>query len=199
MRITGGAARGIRIGCAKNFASRPSTDAMRAAVFSSLAAMGKSMEGARFADIFAGSGAYGLEAISRGARSGVFIELSASNCSQIRANIEAVTAAIAVGRWNFKVCCGNAFSIGIGPFDILFADPPYKMLLEETARCMALIGKRLAAAGCGAVALLEAPSELEIPEQQALTLIYTVGRKRGRGSPMVLVFEKNSGSAIYSE
>ena len=71
MRITGGLARSIPLILPKGDAVRPATDALRQAVFSSLAAR---VAGARFLDLFAGSGAYGLEALSRGASSGVFVE-----------------------------------------------------------------------------------------------------------------------------
>ena len=67
MRITGGSARGIPLSLPKGDAVRPATDALRQAVFSSLAAR---VPGTRFLDLFAGSGAYGLEALSRGAKYG---------------------------------------------------------------------------------------------------------------------------------
>src|SRR5258708_32993696 len=73
MRISGGIARGITLATPKGDATRPATDGMRQAVFSSL---GASVVGARFLDLFAGSGAYGLEALSPGAASGVFVEQS---------------------------------------------------------------------------------------------------------------------------
>jgi len=87
MRITGGQARGIPLVLPKGDAVRPATDAMRQAVFSSLAAR---VAGARFLDLFAGSGAYGLEALSRGAADGVFVEKNARTADFIRQNIAAV-------------------------------------------------------------------------------------------------------------
>ena len=73
MRISGGAARGIQLAVPKGDAVRPATDGMRQGVFSSLAGL---IPGAQFLDLFAGSGAYGLEALSRGAAGGV-LELGA--------------------------------------------------------------------------------------------------------------------------
>ena len=67
VRISGGAARGIELLVPKGDTVRPATDGMRQAVFSSL---GARVAGARFVDLFAGSGAYGLEAFSRGASGG---------------------------------------------------------------------------------------------------------------------------------
>src|SRR5436190_17400994 len=87
MRITGGQARGIPLTLPKGDAVRPATDAMRQAVFSSLAAR---VAGARFLDLFAGSGAYGLEALSRGAAGGTFVEKDARTAEFIHRNIAAV-------------------------------------------------------------------------------------------------------------
>ncbi|MDR2676021.1 MAG: RsmD family RNA methyltransferase [Opitutaceae bacterium] len=87
MRITGGIARGIPLVVPKGDAVRPATDGMRQAVFSSLAAR---VPGAWFLDLCAGSGAYGLEAVSRGAAGGVFVEKNAKAAACLRRNIEAV-------------------------------------------------------------------------------------------------------------
>src|SRR6187401_769321 len=87
MRISGGAARGIPLVVPKGDAVRPATDGMRQAVFSSL---GERVVGARFLDLFAGSGAYGLEALSRGAAAGVFVEQNAKAAHCLRQNITAV-------------------------------------------------------------------------------------------------------------
>src|ERR1041384_6862076 len=87
MRISGGAARGIPLVVPKGDAVRPATDGMRQAVFSSL---GARVVDARFLDLFAGSGAYGLEALSRGAAGGIFVEQNAKAAACVRANITAV-------------------------------------------------------------------------------------------------------------
>src|SRR5438045_2769775 len=87
MRISGGLARGIPLEVPKGNAVRPATDGLRQAVFSSLAAR---VSGAWFADLFAGSGAYGLEAFSRGAAGGVFVEKNAKAAACLRKNITAV-------------------------------------------------------------------------------------------------------------
>src|SRR5690625_7617635 len=71
MRITGGGARGISLLTAKGSGVRPATDRLRESVFSSL---GSFVQNAQFIDLFAGSGAYGLEAWSRGAVGGYFVE-----------------------------------------------------------------------------------------------------------------------------
>src|SRR5436305_7428009 len=91
MRISGGRARGIPLVAPKGDAVRPATDGMRQAVFSSL---GARVVGARFVDLFAGSGAYGLEAWSRGAAGGLFVEKSAKTISCLRQNIAAVAKSV---------------------------------------------------------------------------------------------------------
>src|SRR5471030_2715621 len=87
MRISGGAARGITLVAPKGDAVRPATDGLRQAVFSSL---GARVAGARFLDLFAGSGAYGLEALSRGATGGVFVESNHRAVGCLRKNLSAV-------------------------------------------------------------------------------------------------------------
>ena len=81
MRISGGGARGIPLVVPKGDAVRPATDGMRQSVFSSL---GARVSGARFLDLFAGSGAYGLEALSRGAAAGVFVEQNGKAAACVR-------------------------------------------------------------------------------------------------------------------
>src|SRR5436189_4564553 len=87
MRISGGVARGIPLRVPKGDAVRPATDGIRQSVFSSLAAR---VAGARFLDLFAGSGAYGLEALSRGAAGGTFVEKDARTVEFIHRNLAAV-------------------------------------------------------------------------------------------------------------
>ncbi|MGB0290553.1 MAG: RsmD family RNA methyltransferase [Opitutales bacterium] len=86
MRITGGKARGIQLSAPKGRETRPATDQMREAIFSFL---GPRIAGARIADCFAGTGAYGLEAMSRGASAGLFVENSAEVIACLRQNLAA--------------------------------------------------------------------------------------------------------------
>jgi 16S rRNA (guanine966-N2)-methyltransferase len=110
--------------------TRPATDGMRQAVFSSLAAR---LPGARFADLFAGSGAYGLEAFSRGAESGVFVEKNPKAAECIRANIAAVAKSAARPAGGLSLVSMDVLSwvpvMGEGP-DLVFIDPPYEIIVE---------------------------------------------------------------------
>jgi len=126
MRITGGIARGIPLALPKGDAVRPATDALRQAVFSSLA---HRVARARFLDLFAGSGAYGLEALSRGAVGGVFVEINARTCSFIQQNLTAVCKSLSRGREGLQVVTADATVTmpGEAP-DLVFIDPPYELI-----------------------------------------------------------------------
>ena len=110
--------------------TRPATDGMRQAVFSSLAAR---LPEARFVDLFAGSGAYGLEAFSRGAFGGVFVEKNPKAAACIRKNIAAV--AKSAGRPEAGLSLvpvdvqGWSPAPGAAP-DLVFIDPPYELIEE---------------------------------------------------------------------
>lgn len=110
--------------------TRPATDGMRQAVFSSLAAR---LSGARFADLFAGSGAYGLEAFSRGATGGVFVEKNPKAADCIRKNITAVAKSAARAESALKLQATDvlAWTPAPGePPDLVFIDPPYELIAE---------------------------------------------------------------------
>ncbi len=128
MRITGGKARGIPLKAPGGQATRPATDQMREAVFSSL---GTAVEGARVADLFAGTGAYGLEAMSRGAAGGLFVENSGDALACLRGNLEAVAKSCGLastGEWPVLACKVYALDATQGPFDLVFVDPPYALI-----------------------------------------------------------------------
>jgi 16S rRNA (guanine966-N2)-methyltransferase len=92
---------------------------VRETLFSMLRSRLGSFEGLRVADLFAGSGALGLEALSRGAAEAVFVESEANAAAAIRTNAERLGAAIQIIR-------GSALSLPPSPpFDLIFADPPY--------------------------------------------------------------------------
>jgi 16S rRNA (guanine966-N2)-methyltransferase len=126
MRITGGKARGIPLFVPKGDKVRPATDAMRQAVFSSL---GARVEGAIFLDLFAGSGAYGLEAVSRGAGQGTFVEKDARTAGCIRTNIVAVCKSLQRSSNDLQVVNADALAVPFAPFpDLVFIDPPYESI-----------------------------------------------------------------------
>jgi 16S rRNA (guanine966-N2)-methyltransferase len=121
MRIIGGEFGGRRLKPPEDRRVRPTADRIREAWFNIL---GDEVVGARVVDLFAGAGALGLEAISRGARRGVFVEVGRSSLSVLRRNV----ATLGVEH-RAKVVKGDAMRyirrIAPGTFDIAFADPPY--------------------------------------------------------------------------
>ncbi|MDR0340324.1 MAG: RsmD family RNA methyltransferase [Puniceicoccales bacterium] len=187
MRITGGSARAILLSCPKKSTVRPTTDAIRLAIFSALAAAGRDCRGAHFVDLFAGVGSYGLEAMSRGAGSGIFVERDRDCCKAIQKNLAAVCRAARCDQKSFSIRCRNAFSLVAtdGP-DLLFCDPPYELLRQEPTRYIELLARHLCAASPGAVAILEFPSDLEITLPEPLRQLKTINRSGGRDSPCAL-------------
>jgi 16S rRNA (guanine966-N2)-methyltransferase len=130
MRISGGAARGVTLQVPKGDLTRPATDGMRQAVFSSLAAW---LPDARFVDLFAGSGAYGLEAFSRGAAGGVFVEQNAKAADCIRKNILVAAKSASRPSTGLRLHSVDALTWSPAPGeapDLVFIDPPYEMIEE---------------------------------------------------------------------
>lgn len=143
MRITGGPARGIPLSLPKGDKVRPATDALRQAVFSSLAAR---VPGARFLDLFAGSGAYGLEALSRGASGGTFVEKDARTAAFIRDNIAAVCKSLRRPHDDLQVINADATKVtpGAAP-DLVFVDPPYEIIADVAPAIFARLAEFQAA------------------------------------------------------
>lgn len=140
MRIVGGDLRGRTLVTPRSCAIRPTTDRTREAVFNIIASRRPGgPEGARVLDLFAGTGALGIEALSRGAAMCVFIEEAAEARGLIRDNVETFGL---TGRT--KIFRRDATSLGevgtIQPFDLVFADPPYGRGLGERALASALEG-----------------------------------------------------------
>ena len=122
MRIVGGRWRGRTLTSPPDERVRPTTDKVREAWMSIIHA---SLPGARVVDLFAGSGALGLEALSRGAASVDFVELAPASLEVLRANVERLGAA-AVSRIRRADALVYAQGLGAGAYDVAFADPPYR-------------------------------------------------------------------------
>lgn len=121
MRIIAGEWRGRQIEAPPGDATRPTGDRVRETLFSMLASRLGSFEDLRVADLFAGSGALGLEALSRGAASVAFVESDAGATAAIRRNAERLGAVERV-----RIIAGSALALSRSePFDLIFADPPY--------------------------------------------------------------------------
>ncbi|MEO6004156.1 MAG: RsmD family RNA methyltransferase [Opitutus sp.] len=161
MRISGGGARGITLSVPRGAAVRPATDGMRQAVFSSL---GERVVDARFLDLFAGSGAYGLEAVSRGATSGTFVEYNAKAAACVRQNIVAVCKSLGRPCEGLTVVQSDALTISserlLEP-DLIFIDPPYEIIQDVADRVFERV-TALVAAKPDPIVIFEMPGEIEL-------------------------------------
>jgi len=186
MRISGGQARGITLAVPKGDVTRPATDGMRQSVFSSLGAV---VPGARFLDLFAGSGAYGLEALSRGAVGGVFVEQNPRAVACVRKNIEAVCKSLGRESRDLGVVTTDARSVPLGGGvvpDLVFIDPPYEIIPEIAAGLFAKLGEVLATKP-DAIVVFELPGELELAPP-GWTLLKRLGK--GARQPTVAFFRR---------
>ena len=141
MRIIAGKWRGRAIDAPPGLATRPTADRVRETLFSMLASRLGSFEDLRVADLFAGSGALGLEALSRGAASATFVESDANAAATIRRNAEKLEAPI-------QLIAGSALALPKSePFDLIFADPPYSAGSGSAVVASILNGSWLAPGG----------------------------------------------------
>ena len=187
MRITGGQARGIPLVLPKGDAVRPATDAMRQAVFSSLAAR---IAGSTFLDLFAGSGAYGLEALSRGAAGGTFVEKDARTADCIKRNLAAVCKSLGRSEMDLQVVTADALTVTLNPRevpDLVFIDPPYEIIPVVAAKIFGRLASMLSAK-TDALVVFELPGELRL-EPPGWTCLKRLGK--GARQPTVCIFKAN--------
>jgi 16S rRNA (guanine966-N2)-methyltransferase len=137
-RIVAGALGGRRISAPAGAATRPTSDRVREALFSALDAATDLTE-ARFADLYAGSGAVGLEAMSRGAAHVLLVESDARAARIIRENIAALRAAPAARLVIGKIPQVLAAGPEGGRYDVVFADPPYSAPNEQITEMLAAL------------------------------------------------------------
>jgi 16S rRNA (guanine966-N2)-methyltransferase len=146
MRIVGGRLRGRALAAPKSQAIRPTADRLREALFNILVhAYGDPVTGARVLDLFAGTGALGLEALSRGAAFALFIDDAAEARALLRENVAALGLG-GVTRVFRRDGCKLGAAHPIEPFSLAFLDPPYGRGLAEAALASARAGGWLAPA-----------------------------------------------------
>jgi 16S rRNA (guanine966-N2)-methyltransferase len=130
MRIIAGEWRGRPLVAPQGRATRPTSDRAREGLFSMLASRLGSFEGLRVADLFAGTGALGLEALSRGAAFCLFVDNDREAVAAIKRNLERLGAA---DRGDVQAQGVEHSPPPPRPFDLVFLDPPYRSGLEEAA------------------------------------------------------------------
>ncbi|MBV9063817.1 MAG: 16S rRNA (guanine(966)-N(2))-methyltransferase RsmD [Alphaproteobacteria bacterium] len=138
MRITGGRFRGRTLFAPAGAQVRPTSDKVRQAIFNILThhdfGIGFSLDGARVADLFAGTGAMGIEALSRGARFCLFVDDAPESRALIRKNVEALELTGITKIWRRDATQLGPMPAGSGgPFDLVFLDPPYRKNLVAPA------------------------------------------------------------------
>jgi len=164
MRIVAGAFRGRALKAPQSQSIRPTSDRLRESIFDILGhAYGDPVPGARVVDLFAGTGALGLEALSRGAERILFVDEGAEARALLRANVEALGAGGLT-----RVFRRDATRLGLAPpgelFTLAFLDPPYGRDLASRALRSLVEGGWLAA---GALVVVEEAAEapLSLPAE----------------------------------
>lgn len=155
IRITGGENRSRLLETPNTTLTKPTMDKVRAAVFN---ALGDSVKNAKVLDLFAGSGSYGFEALSRGAMEVTFVDSSYEAIKVIKKN------AFNLNRDNVEILNYDVLAYlnqNSREFDIIFADPPYK-LDDYEALVKTLIERKII--GDGGIIVLESEKELNIDE-----------------------------------
>ncbi len=173
MRIIAGSKRGARIAAPKGIATRPTGDRVREAAFSLIGPV----DGAAVLDLFAGSGAMGLEALSRGAVRTTFVESDRAACRTISQNLEKL------GLTGARVVCSDAvwaLRQETRAYDLVLVDPPYELWAELEPRLADHLARVLAPDG---LVLVETGAKTE----PALPLAQRTSRRYG--SARLTVFE----------
>lgn len=183
MRITGGKARGIPLKAPKGEGTRPATDRLREAVFSSL---GAGIEGCSVADLFAGTGSYGLEALSRGASAASFFETDRAALACLRQNVQAALRSCQLDTFAAKIVGRDVFSLDLNSpaYDLIFLDPPYEMIAGQLGRIFEKAVNPIALEN--ARAIVELPGNLD-PEINGWQLVRRIG-KAGKDKPTAAIF-----------
>jgi 16S rRNA (guanine966-N2)-methyltransferase len=168
--VVAGEARGLRLDVPGGTATRPTSDRVREAVFNALDSLG-AVDGARVLDAFAGSGALGIEALSRGAEHAVFADTSTEARAVVSANLDATgladRATIVDGDVTAAVDRG-------GPWDLVLLDPPYRFDAWDD-----LLVRVAAAVADDGVVVIESDREIELPP------VLGVIRVKGYGGTVV--------------
>jgi 16S rRNA (guanine966-N2)-methyltransferase len=173
MRITGGSFGGRGLAAPRDGRVRPTSDKVRQAVFNILIhndfGTGFTIEGARAADLFAGTGAMGLEALSHGASYCLFVDDSAESRALIRENVEAFGLTGASKIWRRDATSLGPMAPGAGgPFELVILDPPYRKNLVVPALASLRQGGWLAD---GAIVVAETAEDETIPLAEGFTAL----------------------------
>ena len=186
MKISGGVARGLALRTVRGYAVRPATDRMRQAVFSRL---GEAVKDSCFLDLFAGSGSFGLEALSRGASGGCFVERNRAVYACLTSNLAKVSKSLGLSEPPCEVHCADVFKwrpAAPGSYDLIFIDPPFNIIEDHAGIIFDLAGLCLRD-GIESRVIFEMPGSIEI-QPSGWKLERRLGQ--GRQSPTVAIYRR---------
>ena len=179
MRITGGEFGGRRVKVPAGDGVRPTQDRVRGALFSMLAAQ---VPGSRVLDLFAGTGAVGIEALSRGAVDVVWVESNRRHAATLKENVQA----LASGRP--RVVCDDTLHwlqhAAVEPFDLVFADPPYEWAQAHGFADLATLLRTRGWVHAGGLFVAEQPAGLPVAVWQDWELL----RDRAYGDTRLAIY-----------
>ena len=168
MRIVAGRLKGRVLRAPESRAIRPTSERLRETIFDILMHRhAETVEGARVVDLFAGSGALGIEALSRGARTALFVDNGAESRALLRANIEALALGGVTRVWRADATRLGRAPAG-APFNLAFLDPPYDKGLAGPTLAGLVEGNWLAH---GALVVVEESAQAEIGAPASLRVI----------------------------
>ena len=178
VRVIAGSAKGTRLGAVPS-RTRPLSDRAREGLFSSL---GPATTGARVLDLFAGTGALGIEALSRGAESATFVDSSVAAVKTIQENLSKTRLS---DRGSvFRLDAEAALARDFGRFDLLFLDPPYRLDTRDVEQILVAVSAHGVAAPAAIVALTRRKGSSE----PVVPLDWTAHRRLRYGDAVVHVF-----------
>ena len=148
MRVVGGIAKGRKLGSPAVPGARPTSELVRGAIFNILGT--RLVEGARIADLFAGTGSLGIEGLSRGAVWADFVEHNPLQCAVLRSNLK--STGLSDGGRVYCMRAERALQALTGPYRVVLMDPPYRLetldpILETLARMSLIEGEGVVVVG----------------------------------------------------
>ncbi len=183
MRVIAGSAKGVRLAPVPA-GVRPVSDRAREGLFSSLSA---DVPGAVVLDLFAGTGALGIEALSRGAERGVFVERNRGAVRALRDNLERTRLGDRAGVVVSDVAAfvaGDGRSAG-GPFDLVLADPPYEAPAEDVDLVLAALSEGWLAPGAALALTRRRQSSTPV-----IPVHWRIAKRLEYGDSTVLIFRE---------
>lgn len=180
MRVVAGELRGRRLVAPSGASTRPTSDRVREATFNALTSMG-ALDDARVLDLFAGSGALGIEALSRGATSATFVERDRAALAALRTNLDAC----GLGPDRAEVVVGDAAALVstgrlAGPWDLALLDPPYAF--DGWDDLLGILDAEVAV--CESAAAITPPATWQVARCKAYgTTVVTICSRVGGGVP----------------